>query len=248
MRALMLAAGVGERLGDAADKPPKVLLHFGGASLLARHIALLRHAGIEALTLCVGYRADAVEAEIAACGAAGFVETVFNPDYREGSLVSLWTARAALEAGGDILLMDADVLYDQRLLARLIGSAHANCFLMDRAIDPGEEPVKLCVKDGRIVDFEKRVARAHDYHGESVGFFRFAAPMAAKLAARADALVSEGARASWYERAIRDLVRAEPAAFGWEEVTGLPWLEIDFPADVSRAEAEVLPCLEALPS
>ena len=72
--------------------------------------------------------------------------------------------------------------------------------------------------------------------------------MAGKLADRAEALVAEGARASWYERAIRDLVLAEPDAFGWEDVTGLPWLEIDFPADVARAEAEVLPRLEPLPS
>ncbi|HUT49229.1 MAG TPA: phosphocholine cytidylyltransferase family protein [Alphaproteobacteria bacterium] len=247
MHAVMLAAGVGARLGEGDDAPPKALLRFGGRSLLARHIALLRHAGIEGLTLCVGYRAEVIAAEIAACGADDFVHTVTNPDFREGSLVSLWAVREALQRGGDVLLMDADVLYDQRLLARLIGGAHANAFLMDRDIEPGEEPVKLCVRAGRIVDFEKRVEHAHDYHGESVGFFRFDAAMAAKLAARADALVSAGLRDVWYERAIRDLVLAEPDAFGWEEVTGLPWLEIDFPADIARVTADILPRLEPLP-
>ena len=247
MRAVMLAAGVGARLGEGDGAPPKALLRFGGRTLLARHIALLRHAGVEALTLCVGYRAEEIAAEIAARGANDFVRTVTNPDFREGSLVSLWCARAALAAGGEVLLMDADVLYDQRLLARLIGTAHANAFLMDRDIEPGEEPVKLCLRGGRIVDFEKRVEHAHDEHGESVGFFRFDAAMAGRLAARAEALVAEGARASWYERAIRDLVLADPEAFGWEDVTGLPWLEIDFPADIARAEAEVLPRLEPLP-
>jgi len=251
MQAVMLAAGVGARLlgvgRESDDAPPKALLRFGGQSLLARHIALLRHAGIEALTLCVGYRAEAIAAEIAACGATGFVRTVTNPDFREGSLVSLWAVREALRGGGDVLLMDADVLYDQRLLARLTQTAHANAFLMDRDIEPGEEPVKLCVRAGRIVDFEKRVEHAHDYHGESVGFFRFDPAMAEKLAAQADKLVSAGLRDVWYEHAIRDLVLAEPHAFGWEEVTGLPWLEIDFPADVARAETVVLPKLDPLP-
>jgi choline kinase len=245
MHAVMLAAGVGARLGD--DASPKALLRFGGMSLLARHIALLRDAGVEALTLCVGFGAEALEREIGASGGEDFVRTVVNPDFREGSLVSLWAARGALEAGEDVLLMDADVLYDQRLLSRLVGTRHANAFLLDRDIEPGEEPVKLCIRDGRIVDFEKRVEHAHDYHGESVGFFRFAAPMAVKLAARADALVAQGLRDVWYERAIRDLVLAEPEAFGWEEVTGLPWIEIDFREDIARAEAEILPRLEPLP-
>jgi len=248
MRAVMLAAGVGARLGEIVEKPPKVLLRFDGISLLARHIRLLRHAGIDELVLCTGYRAEAIEAEIAACGAGEFVTTVFNPDYREGSLVSLWTAREALATGDDILLMDADVLYDQRLLAHLTGSSHSNVFLMDRDIEPGDEPVKLCIKDGCIVDFEKRPENAHDYHGESVGFFRFEGGMSAKLAARAETLVAAGVRDSWYEAAIRDLVLGEPNAFGWEDVTGLPWLEIDFAEDLQRAEASVLPHLEALPA
>jgi len=247
MHAVMLAAGVGARLGEGDDAPPKALLRFGGLSLLGRHIALLKDAGVEALTLCVGYRAEALAHEIVENGAQDFVRTVMNPDFREGSLVSLWTAREALTAGGDVLLMDADVLYDQRLLAKLVESAHANAFLLDRDIEPGEEPVKLCIKDGRIVDFEKRVEQAHDYHGESVGFFRFSPDMAEKLAVRAEALVIAGFRDVWYERAIRDLVLAEPDEFGWEDVTGLPWLEIDFREDIARAETEILPCLEPLP-
>ncbi len=49
-----------------------------------------------------------------------------------------------------------DVLYDERLMARLLDSALPDCLLLDREIEPGDEPVKLCVRDGRIVDFRKR--------------------------------------------------------------------------------------------
>lgn len=248
MRAVMLAAGVGDRLGEAAEKPPKVLLEFAGETLLARHIAILRHAGLRELVLCTGYRAEEIAAGIAAGGARDFVRTIHNPDFREGSMVSLWCAREALAAGGDVLLMDADVLYDHRLIARLIETRHANCFLMDRDIEPGEEPVKLCIKDARIVDFEKKVERAYDFHGESVGFFRFSQGMARRLGAAAEAYVRAGGRTHWYERAIRDLLLESPDEFGFEEVTGLPWLEIDFPEDITRARREILPRLEALPA
>ena len=65
----MLAAGVGARLGAGEDAPPKVLLEFGGKSLLRRHLEILRAVGVRELTLVLGYRADVIEREIADCGA-----------------------------------------------------------------------------------------------------------------------------------------------------------------------------------
>ena len=50
------------------------------------------------------------------------MRTRFNPDYRASSLLSLWTLREVLAAGAPVLYMDADVLYDRRLLARLLDS------------------------------------------------------------------------------------------------------------------------------
>lgn len=247
MRAIILAAGVGKRLGGA-DDPPKALLEFGGKNLLARHIEILRHFGIEDATIAIGYKAMLLEKEIARLGAQDFASCVLNPDYDEGSIVSLWAVRGALSSGADILLMDADVLYDYRLMARLVGSRHVNCFLMDRRIEPGDEPVKLCVRGGELVDFHKLVRNAFDYCGESVGFFRLSPALASRLAAKADAYVSGGRRQEWYEESIRDLLlESAPGTFGFEDVTGLPWIEVDFPEDVVRAEREILPKLAGLP-
>jgi hypothetical protein len=64
-RALMLAAGLGSRLGR--ERPvPKALLEFGGRSLLARHVDLLAALGVDELTLGVGYRSRLVREAIAA--------------------------------------------------------------------------------------------------------------------------------------------------------------------------------------
>ena len=51
--------------------------------------------------------------------------------------------------------MDGDVLYDIRILKCLINSKHENCFLLDRNIEDGEEPMKLAINNGSIVDFRK---------------------------------------------------------------------------------------------
>jgi len=245
MDAIILAAGVGARLGDMQEKLPKALLSFGGKTLLQRHLEILRGAGIERVTIVTGYRNDVIDAEIARIGAAGFVRTVLNPRFTLGSVVSMWSAREALLAGRDVIFMDADVLYDKRLMQHLVETKHANCFLLDRDIEPGEEPVKLCMKDGVIVDFGKIVERPYDLHGESVGFFRFDADMCRRLMSRADDYVAGDRAREMYEEVIRDMARVMPNRFGYEDVTGLPWIEIDFPQDVERATREILPALIA---
>jgi len=240
--AIILAAGVGRRLG-AADDRPKILLEFGGQTLLARHLAALRHHGVAEVSITVGYQRALIEAEVARLGWPGRVRFVENPHYREGSLVSLAAQAEALRAGQPLLLMDGDVLYDPRILAPLVEGADENLLLLDRNIEPGDEPVKICLRGETIVDFRKKPEHAHDRHGESVGFFRFTAATAAALATRCEAYLAAGRRQVEYEEAIRDLILAEPAGFRAVDISALPWTEIDFPEDVARARDEILPQL-----
>jgi len=243
MRAVILAAGIGDRLGRDL---PKILLEVGGRSLLERHLALLRAVAIDDVVIGVGYRADAIEAEVSRLERTD-VSLVHNPDYRDGSIVTLLSVRDALCAGGDVVLMDGDVLYDGRMLRRLIDSRHACAFLLDRDVEPGEEPMKLAVKDGHPVDFRKSLSRPHDYYGESVGFFRLSQAMAKTVVAAAEGIVAEGRRGDYMEEALRlALVEAPAGAFGVEDVTGIPWVEIDFPEDIARARDEILPILQDL--
>ena len=228
-----------------AEAPPKALLSFGGKTLLARHLAILDACGVRQIAITIGYRAADLRDEVARHERGGSVVLIENPSFHDGSIVSLWHGRDVLRSGMPILLMDADVLYDRRMAVRLLASSHENVFLLDRAIEPGEEPVKLCNDNGRIVDFHKRPQIDHQWHGESVGFFRFGPGAAAELARRTDEHVAAGNTRVEYEEAIRDMVLASPPdRFGFEDISGLPWTEIDFPEDVRRAEEEVAPMLE----
>ncbi len=246
MRALILAAGVGRRLGPRAETDPKVLLRFDGRSLLERHLQLLHAVGVDEVVLGVGFEAGRVTAELDRLSLDGAmrISTVFNPDYARGSVVTIWSLRDALSAGGDVLVMDGDVLYDRRMLKRLLSTHHRNCFLLDRDVEPGEEPMKLAMKDGVPVDFRKTLERPHDFYGESVGFFRLDQSAARDLAGAAKVLIDAGRDGEYFEEALRDVLLASlPGRFGVEDVTGLPWIEIDFPEDVVRAEREILPAL-----
>jgi len=239
--AIILAAGVGRRLGNSA---PKVLLSFAGKSLLERHLLALDANGVGDIAITVGHRGDLIRDELARLGAGDRVALVENPLYREGSIVSLAVHGARLAAGKPVLLMDGDVLYDRRMIGRLLRAEPENVLLLDQAIEPGDEPVKICLCGEVIVDFAKLPERAHDRHGESVGFFRFSGAMAAALAERATAYVEGGRAGAEYEAAIRDLILAHSNRFGYEDISDLPWTEIDFEADVVRARQEILPRLQ----
>ena len=243
-KAIILAAGIGNRLGAPWSEAPKALLRVGGQTLLARHLAILEDVGVDEIVIGVGYRADLIAAELEAIGAGSNVRTVLNPRYRESSMITVWSLREAFSSGGPVLLMDADVLYDARIMRQLCQSRHPNCLLYDADIADGEEPVKICLRDDEIVDFGKTVTPVHDRHGESVGFFRFSPKAASLLAGIVAGYVEAGRSEEMYEEAIRDLLRVTPpSTFGIEDVTGLPWIEIDFPEDVVRARSEVLPRL-----
>lgn len=245
MKAIILAAGVGRRLGKEGEIQPKCLLKFNGKSLLERHLDYLRHYQVDAVAIAVGYQAEMIQDEIKRVDAQAWVTKVYNPDYTQGSLISLWTLREHLAAGEDVLLMDADVLYNRRIIERLIKTNIPNCFLLDRDFEPGDEPVKLCVHNNQLVEFRKKVAPnlVYDFCGESVGFFRFDGAIANRLATCTERYVAEGRYEEPYEEAIRDLLLETPEAFGYEDITGLSWIEIDFPEDIQRAQNEILPQL-----
>ena len=247
MKAVMLAAGIGARLGLASKShSPKVLLSFGGKSLLQHHIEILQRNGIEELVLGVGYRHQDIERQIAHLGAQNYVRTVLNEDYEDGNIVTLWSLRDELCCGAPVLLMDADVLYDEELVKRLVTSRHQNCLLLDRAFNVGDEPVKICIRDGEIVEFRKWLSADFDFCGESVGFFKLSAAVAKKIIIQTGLYLRQGRRHEPYEEAIRDVLLTSPkGTFAFEGVSGMPWIEIDFVADIERANAEIYPRIQA---
>jgi choline kinase len=250
MRAIILAAGRGLRLQQGGDhQAPKCLLRFGGHTLLERHLHLLKAAGVEEVVLALGWRRELVEAELDRLGWRPRPEIVVNDRFDLGSVLTVHTVADAMIRGGDILLMDADVLYHDRILAALVaGERPVNRVLIDRHFEPGEEPVKLCARAGVPIELRKQLAPdlKYDTIGESVGFFRFDATGARRLAAIVADYVGSGRANMPHEEAVRDLLLEGRHAVEIADVTGAPWIEIDFPADVSRAAEQVLPQLHPL--
>lgn len=224
MIAVLLAAGVGRRLGR--DRP-KCLLEVGGLTLLERHLDNLEALGAT-VRVVTGFQQAALTPFLRD------VQRVFNPDYRRGSLLSL---RRGLDGvTQDALIMDADVLYDPSILTDV--AALERGFAIDPRTDPGEEEMMIGVKDGVVRAIRRGRLADFDLVGEGVGFFKIDAASLPALRACIDRADPEGD----YEKALDEFVGEHGAQYVL--VGGRPWTEIDFPEDLRRAQSEILPRLK----
>jgi choline kinase len=248
MRAIILAAGRGSRLQQNQELP-KCLLRFGGMTLLERHLRMLKTFGVTEVVLGLGFRQDLVSAELDRLAWQPRPQIVLNPHFELGSMLTVHTVADAMTRGGDVLLMDADVLYDERIAAALLaGDGPVNRVLIDRDFEAGDEPVKVCMQGGVPIELRKQIAPDLEYDGigESVGFFRFDEPAARRLAAIVAHYVNSDRSRLPHEEAVRDLIRERSQVLEVTDVSGCPWIEIDFPFDVARAEQQILPQLQIL--
>lgn len=246
MHAIILAAGRGSRLAPLNnDQRPKCLLEVGGKTLLGRMLSALAASGVLQCDIVVGYEADRIIEHVGRLAERPRVAFHYNPRYEQGSVISLWASRDRLEGGDPVLLLDADVLFHPAILARLLETGKENCFLLDRNYESGDEPVKIAVRDGVMVEFRKQLPADLEYDvlGESVGFFRFGAACAARIAGRCGRFESEGLSDAPHEEVLRAELLERPGEFAYEDITGLPWIEIDFPDDLEKAETEILPAI-----
>src|SRR4030095_8505170 len=175
MKAIIYAAGRGTRLQSDS---PKILLKFGGKTLLEWHALRLRGAGVREIVLVTGHlREQIAELLPGICARHEVaVREIVNPRFHEGSVLSLKMSLPEIENSFEpVLLMDADVFYPAGMLDRLIESRYCTALLVDRDFSThDDDPMLVPVKNGRPIDFRKQWAGDADFVGESIGFFKIA--------------------------------------------------------------------------
>jgi choline kinase len=250
MQAILYAAGVGMRLRSVSGDRPKILLEFAGKSLLERHLQCLREVGVGCLTIVSGYRQELIQEVLPGLRQRyGMeIEQLINPHYTDGSILSLATSIPTLQTlarSQPGLLMDGDVLYPAEFLRRLLESPHQTALLVDRDYSTADDdPVLVPIANGRPFDFVKKWQGEAEQIGESVGFFKVSPDDLPEMIRFTQNMSVGPGRAASYDDVLRKLVQA--GRFGHEDITGLPWTEIDFPGDVERASLEILPAIERL--
>lgn len=250
MRAIILAAGMGTRLGDLTTETPKALMPLRGRTLLERQIANYRDAGVDDICIVRGYLADQIDYE----GVTYFE----NPDYAvTGLLPSLFAARDAMAGGFVFSYADTTWRTDnaRKLVTGLAGTEAMGCVVdvdwrdvyVGRDQHPLEEAECVAVEAGRIVRMGKSVT-PDQAHGEVAGMGGFSAAAAAKAVAAWDTLTRDGLDVPFGQKKVLRHAYVADLMQHLADTQGVPWLpievnggwrEIDTPQDLERAERDV---------
>lgn len=169
MKAVILAAGTASRLRPLTSHTPKCLLKIGERCLLQRSMDALIQNGISDFVIVTGYLHEQIEEFVAQqYGTSITVKFIYNNVYEStNNIYSLWLARPEVE-GQEMLLLDSDLLYDARIVTRVLDEEAANVLTLIRH-ELGEEEMKVVTDaQGHITEISKTCNPALAA-GESLG-------------------------------------------------------------------------------
>jgi L-glutamine-phosphate cytidylyltransferase len=229
MQAVLLAAGLGSRLGALTAQIPKALIPVGGTPLLAYAVRFAQAAGARDITVVGGYGYDLVAAEVARRALPA--RLVENTSFRDGNLVSLMTARPYIN--GEFLLMNIDHIYRPAIAAIAARPAEDVTAFIDTDRTLGDDDMKV-ERDaaGRVHKIAKTLST---WDAGYVGMTKVPAAALSRYWATADAALAEEGRAIHVERVLARFVAAgtPPTC---RDISGHGWLEVDLPEERERAE------------
>ncbi len=230
MRAVILAAGRGSRLGEGI---PKCLLRLGRHTLLETQIHLLRSVGVEQIAVITGYGAEQVEK-------AGGVNChyIHNPRFAQtNSLYSLWLARHWVK--GPFFQVNCDVVAHLCVYQKL-ARARGTVLAYDSTSGKLDEQMKVRIAGGKLLDISKQMDPIHS-SGENLGILKYDRAGAQFLFNAADELIAAGDERAWAPAAVGRMTASYPVRC--LDVAGIPWAEIDFVEDALYARYEIWPAV-----
>jgi choline kinase len=235
MKAIILSAGQGSRLGHMVDDRPKCLIDFNGRSLLDRQLDTLEANGVGEAVVVTGFHDELVNEAIGRRSGGPKVRTIYNPFYKVADNTgSLYMAREELT--GDCLVWNGDTLVSRALMAKVVGNDRRGiCVTIDRKDSYDEDDMKVVEKDGRLKAIGKRLPPER-VNAESIGLLAFRSGGAEQFRDAIDrAMRTPEGTTIWYLRVIHQL--AQSAEVWTFDISGEEWGEVDFPPDVEAARA-----------
>lgn len=230
---VVLAAGIGARLGALTSDRPKVMVDVLGAPLLAYGTAFLRAVGVARIGVLVGFHADLVRDWLVQHAPDAVVAE--NPQFLMQNALSF---KKALESfPGDLLICDGDYIRSAAS-AKLVGAPRSEVTLyVSRADAPDPDVMRIqTAPDGTILAMNKQLPE-WDAHSAGMVFVPDSARAAMLVAV--DVAI---AQMSPEKARLEDALIAYAAAGGVlraEDIGSHDWLEIDTPNELAQAEREL---------
>ena len=218
MKAIILAAGIGSRLGNSNPKPLTKLKN--GETILERQVAYLsEYLGMNNIIAIVGYKKDLI------------MESFPNLLYVYNNFYDTTNTSKSLLAGlnkiedENVLWLNGDVVFEKKLLPQIIQCSKSCMAVNTNSV--GEEEIKYNVfDDGNIKDVSKTVSPAL---GEAVGINKIMASDLPLFKANLEKCENQDYFEKALEFSIRDGMKIYP-----EDISKLLCMEIDFLEDLSN--------------
>jgi L-glutamine-phosphate cytidylyltransferase len=235
MRAIILAAGRGSRLGGLTEEKPKCLVPLDGHPLLAYQLSALRGAGIDEVFVVGGYKGHLLEGHGA--------HVVINPRWAETSMVASLLC-AAHVVDGPVIVSYSDIVYSSSVVEALAGADAPLAVTYDRLwldlwsrrfADPKADAETFRVgADGCVTEIGATISDLADVMGQYMGLLRFTPESIRWLRDEVAGAGADGDRLDMTFTLSR-LVK------GGRSITGVPisggWCEVDNGHDLAVATA-----------
>lgn len=239
MKGLILSAGMGTRLHPLTRTRPKCLVHVAGRPMMEYQLDSLRRAGVDNCTIVVGYMAEAVRRYFGSDYRGVSLSYVENTTYAStNNLYSFWLARA--EFDDDVLLLEADLVFDDRLVRELVVMDEPNVAIVDRfqsnmdgtvilAENGAAKSMVLKVDQGPGFDYRRALKTVNIYRLSKESLVEAIVP-------KMDEFLQEGRADQYYEAVFADLIATGRMNMAVMNTGNNKWAEIDTLSDLRDAE------------
>ena len=215
---------------------PKCLLPIGGNSIIERQLHNLEQCGIGEIVLVCGFGIEQIRQRVANYPGSLHIKILYNPFYAiSENLISLWAVRS--EMNQDFLLLNGDNVFHPGIVHKLLAAEEPYCLMIDRKISYDDDDMKLSLQGTRILKIGKLLpSGATD--AASIGIMKFAGTGIAHIKRVLEEIVlQEKAVRSYFLDAIQHLInQGHPVTY--REVDGLPWADVDTPADLQMVRQQ----------
>lgn len=241
MQAIILAAGMGKRLGELTRNNTKCMVEVGGEKLIDRVLGQLVRLNLSRVVIVVGYKADNLISHIDNRYDGKLkIEYVTNPIFdKTNNIYSLALAKQKLQED-DTILLESDLIYEDRMLNLLTESDYPNLALVAK-YEPWMDGTMVRIdKDNNILSFVPKKSFHYEetpYYYKTCNIYKFSRDFSINqyvpfLEAYSKAMGNN----EYYEEVLRVITSFDKSALKALPITDEKWYEIDDIQDKEIAE------------
>ena len=240
MQAIILAAGMGRRLGDFTRNNTKCMIEVNGERLIDRYIRLLSKYHLNRLIIVVGYEAQNLIDYIGhRYDNVIKIEYIKNPIYdKTNNIYSLTLAKDAL-CQDDTILLESDLIFDEKILDLLISHPDTDLALVSKYESWMDGTMVRIDEERNIVNFIPKQAFRYedaDVYYKTVNIYKFSKEFCRdKYVPFLEAYSKVMGNNEYYEQVLRVLIYLHDSSLRALPVEDCKWYEIDDVQDLDIA-------------